>query len=71
MPDSFRDAVKLYQSAQFPAAIEICTGLVALNPDSVEALHLMALCLARLGDVEQASLYFEKAAKIHPSPAEV
>ncbi|WP_240223525.1 tetratricopeptide repeat protein [Rheinheimera hassiensis] len=56
----FQFALNCYQKQQFLQAKQLCTRLLKLKPNSMDAMHLMALCCS-LDAPELAEQYFEQA----------
>lgn len=60
-----------YRSGDFAGALETASAALAANPDDVEALHLKAMALGRLGRIDEAEPVFRDAARAHPQKAAV
>lgn len=61
-----QQAVRLIQSGDAAGALALCDAALSQSPGEPEALHLLAMALARLGRFDEAAPAFEAAARVHP-----
>ncbi len=61
-----REAFALFAQRQYAQAFSIARPLAGQNPESPDALHLLALCAAELQQPEQAEAAFKRALALVP-----
>lgn len=61
---SLQQAFQLLQAGQIVEADKLAGQICMLNPNSADAVHLLALCRKAKGDVESAEQQFRKALKL-------
>lgn len=64
-------AVARYRAGDFAGALQAAEAALGAEPCAVEALHLKAMALGRLGRIVDARTAFEEAARKHPEKAAV
>jgi uncharacterized protein (TIGR02466 family) len=64
-------AIRAFQAGDFAGAVLACDQLLSANPGEPEAWHIKAMCLGRLGRVDEAVAAFQSALAVHPRPAAV
>jgi len=61
-----QEAAAHLQSGDPARALAIVEQVLGADPRDVEALHMFALSLSRLGDIDRAAQAYEEAAAFHP-----
>jgi Tfp pilus assembly protein PilF len=67
---SVQSALEHFQSGNFEEAENICKGIVKVEKDNAEALHLLGLAQYKLGDHDMALKNIRKAVKREPMNAD-
>ncbi|PWE16571.1 hypothetical protein DDZ18_12440 [Marinicauda salina] len=65
---ALNEAARLFQAGDPDAARRLCETILRERPGEVEARHLRAMALGRLGRVEESAADFRKAADGHAQP---
>ena len=66
LPETLEKARSAYHSGRFSEAERLCTGILAVNGESPEVLHLLALTQSELGRNDAALDNYDRALAIRP-----
>jgi tetratricopeptide (TPR) repeat protein len=64
-------ALQRIRAREYPRAAELALDALALDPESAEANHLLAIALDRLGRLSRAIGYYERAWKADPENPDI
>ncbi|MBF0127212.1 MAG: tetratricopeptide repeat protein [Magnetococcales bacterium] len=68
---TLEEALALYALDRLPEALSLATRLHGSRPAELPPLNLMAICHARLGELEQAGHCWRQALRLKPDSAEI
>lgn len=63
-----QSAVGALQARDYARALSLADQALGKSPGDVEALHLQALALGKLGRIDDAEKAYRRAARVHPQP---
>jgi tetratricopeptide (TPR) repeat protein len=70
LPEALKRAVNVFREGNLLEAEQLCHGIIAKKHDFFDALHLLAIVQARLGQNEEALANYERALALRPGHAE-